>query len=255
MSYSWKDFEIEATKYLQNKFSAYALFQQRGGSNSTESDIKVTTKKDNSVFYIECKESDAQSGQFVLNVDKSKNIFIFSPKNKTLPNKYSQNIIDYMNHNVSKFTSGNKKSMELDHTKICGGEQTFSNWIKYYYKNYKNVRYFLSKNKEGDFKLIDIDRIDDFFIIKAKYRMKKSGSSNPSKKYWNKIINEKFKNYDILIEGNKLSIKSYNTDNIPNNFDIEDKTFYLSKSKNGKMNIRQLSNTYHYNVIFDIHLK
>lgn len=77
---TWDNFEIEATRYLENKFGSFASFIHQGGADSTVPDIFVRLKSGKS-FYIEAKHSPAQCGQFVLLPNIQTKSFIYSRKN------------------------------------------------------------------------------------------------------------------------------------------------------------------------------
>ena len=85
---TWKDFEIQCTEYLNSCYGTYAKFTLQGGANSTVPDIYVKTNTGSS-FYIEVKEPNAQSGQFVLLPDEINKKFVFSPRNKTAANEFT----------------------------------------------------------------------------------------------------------------------------------------------------------------------
>ena len=122
-------FEIRCYEYLKAFYATRNInFERKGGMDSTTSDIAVI--KNNKVdFYIEAKDSPAQSGQFVLLPDESTKTFVFSPKNHSTPNKLTDIMIEYMNQNFARFnhasTSG--QSLEIDN-------HVFSGWIVEHYK-------------------------------------------------------------------------------------------------------------------------
>ena len=96
-------FETRCYEYLKAFYVAKnAKFERKGGMDSTTSDIAVI--KNNKVdFYIEAKDSPAQSGQFVLLPDESTKTFVFSPKNHSEPNELTNIMIEYMNQNFERF--------------------------------------------------------------------------------------------------------------------------------------------------------
>lgn len=251
MTYSWKDFEKEAVEYLQMKYGDSHTFTRKGGSNSTESDILVDEEQGSNSFFIECKEKNSQCGQFVLRIDYKKRLFVFSDKNKTENNSFSKKIIEYMNSNFDEFIYSINQGKLIHLDSMHDSKNIFSNWIKYYYDHYKNVKYFITKDENNNWKLIDLDKLDLFFDIKAKYRMKKSGSSTPSNKYIDKIHKYLLDN-NFPIKDDILSVK--HVDGLSyDNFIIDNKIFHFSKQDDGDFTITQLSNTHNFNVIFDIH--
>ncbi len=242
----WLDFELECTDYLNKKFGEYATFEHLGGSDSTITDIKVSTKNGD-IFYIDAKHSPAQSGQFVLFPNFEENKFKYSSKNITAINEFSQKIIDIMNKDFNSFskasTAGNSLVFE-------GCENIFSNWIINTYKN-KNVRYIITNN----FILLPIDQLNDYFDITAKYRVKKSGSSSVSKKNFESVetfIKDNYPIDDIIFKANKMyAISSAKLNKTT--FKL-DSTNYLFSKRDNAYEIKRLSNTHNANVIFSIKL-
>lgn len=90
---TWDNFEIEATRYLENKFGSFASFVHQGGADSTVPDIFVRLKSGKS-FYIEAKHSPAQCGQFVL-----------------LPNIQTNHLFIVVKTQTKKISMHNKLSM------------------------------------------------------------------------------------------------------------------------------------------------
>ena len=243
----WLDFELECTDYLNKKFGKYATFEHLGGSDSTITDIKVSTKNGD-IFYIDAKHSPAQSGQFVLFPDFETHQFKYSSKNITAINEFSQKIIDIMNKDFDSFskasTAGNSLVFE-------GYENIFSNWIINTYKN-KNVRYIITNN----FILLPIDQLKDYFDITAKYRVKKSGSSSVSKKNFECVetfIKDNYPVDNIIFKSNKMYAIS-SAELHKTTFKLNNTDYMFSKCDND-YEIKRLSNTRNANVIFSIKLK
>ena len=65
--------------------------------------------------------------------------------------------------------------------KIDMSKDDLYEWVKYYYEFVKCEKYFISNYKE-DFIIVPIDRLEWYFDIHCTYRIKRSGSSNPTKK-------------------------------------------------------------------------
>ncbi len=246
---AWKQFEIEAVNYLNNKYSNNKVnFIHNGGSDSTISDIQVLYN--NKIrFLIEAKMPKAQSGQFVLIPNSDKRIFEFSPKNKSQENELTDIIISYMNTDFNTFnnagTSG--KNLNIDNS-------IFAKWIVSYYKS-KDVNYIISKFKNS-FVILPIHKFDEYFNINAKYRIKKSGSSPVGKTRAPKIIKILERNFwfiDSHIDDKKLFINS-STELDKHKFVFENNDFMFSKKGNNLYEVRKLSNTYNMNVIFSIEL-
>ncbi len=245
---SWKEFEKSCYLYLVREYGNICSFEPHGESDSTNSDIEVSTKR-NGTFFIEAKEDVAQCGQFVLYPDEENGEFIYSPRNKSRLNIYSQNIIDYMNDNFEGFvTAGTRgKNINVPESVFCG-------WIKNYYAT-KNVRFFITK--DSDYIIFPIERFDEYFSVSATYRIKKSGSSSPSKSNVpeiRSILAKRCCNFELLTSGSKLYVKA---DENLGGLKLKGNkyTYLFNKTERNIYNIRKLSNTQNANVIFTISLK
>ncbi|MBE6841285.1 MAG: hypothetical protein E7510_00445 [Ruminococcus sp.] len=242
-------FESKCCDYLNKTYGNKTLiFKNEGGMNSTVSDIAVL--KNNIVeYFIEAKDANAQSGQFVLLPNEDKKIFIFSPKNHSKQNKITDIIIKYMNKNFENFSQAGTAGQTLNLT-----PSIFADWIIDYYKS-KNVKYVISGNT--DYIIFPIRKFPSYFDITAKYRIKKSGSRAPAKRDVETIksfLKNMYPNAKLSSEGKKLFIsiqELINTDR----FVIDKSTYYLSKQSSNNYEVRKLSNTYNMNVIFSIKLK
>lgn len=187
----------------------------------------------------------SQSGQFVLLHDYINKKFIFSPRNKSEKDMNSNFIIEFMNKNFEEYINvgTNGKNININ-------QNIFSNWIINYYKT-KGVKYFITKR--DDYIIFPIKEYKKYFYITAKYRIKKSGSSNVPKNKWNEII-EKLN----LI---KLEFQELNDFKIKSNqklekikFSVSNYDYIFSKLEENIYRIRKLSNTRNANVIFSINL-
>lgn len=242
----WQKFENECFNYLEEKYKDKANLYLEGGSNSNISDIHVITF-DGDDFYIEVKRCPAQCGQFVLLPDNENKKFIFSSANASTNDIYAEKIINFMNSNYDEFAnnSGTKGKEIL----FNGCEKIFAEWIIEQYKR-KNVKYFITNN----FEMFPIDDFFKHFTVKAKYRMKRSGSSNPSKAN-SKLLSEYLTNSTYQIEeakiiNNKLLVKtSLKLNNVKFKFNDNE---YMFRENEDSYEIRKLSNTYNSNVIFSI---
>lgn len=244
-----EEFEIRCYEYLKRLYgTGTTTFHHEGGMNSTKSDIAVInggyTK-----FYIEAKNTDAQSGQFVLLPNEETKTFVFSPRNRSEPNEMTEIMIEYMNNDFDRFnnagTSG--ESLNID-------SSVFSNWIIEYYIE-KNVKYVISY--KNDYVILPIRKFADYFDISANYRIKKSGSNPPAKKdipIIRQAIENAYPNVEFTYEGNKIyaniSSRIYR-----DRFTLGKYTYYFSKQSDNVYEIRKLSNTYNMNVIFSIKLQ
>lgn len=244
----WKDFEIQCTNYLNNKFGAYATFTHQGDHDSTISDILVHIKNKNS-FYIEAKHSPAQCGQFVLLPDLETQTFQYSPLNAHRINKYSAMIIDYMNKYFDEFREAGTTGKYID---MPNGSNIFGNWIIQSYKE-KGTKFFITNN----YTILPINHFKDYFNITAKYRIKRSGSGNVGKNRLNSVIDYiKSNDYiitDSHISGSKLFLVS--PQQLHNHRFILRGTEYMFSLRGAEYELRKLSNTYNANVIFSIRYK
>lgn len=241
----WKNFEIQCTDYLNDRFGLYAQFIHQGGSNSNISDILVKTKSGRS-FYIDAKHSPAQCGQFVLSPNYDKNIFVYSKQNSNKMNIYTKMIMDHMNNHFNKYKNVNTTGKMID---MENGPQIFANWIIETYKE-KNVQLFITNN----YTILPIEQFLEFFIVSAKYRIKRSGSSSIGKSRISSILNYiKLKNYSITnirIDKDKIFIRSSGDLN-GIRFKLEPYE-YMFSNRYSEFEIRKLSNTRNANVIFSI---
>ena len=194
-------FEIKCCEHLKKFYKNKNVeFYHEGGMDSTKSDIAVV--KDGHIdFYIEAKDSLAQSGQFVLIPNEDKGVFEFSPKNHSEPNEMTDIIIDYMNQSFQKFNNAGTagEALNID-------TSVFSQWIIEHYKE-KNVKYVISYGR--DFVIFPIEKYSDYFDISATYRIKKSGSGEPAKKDVDIItqtINNTYKTAQFSMNGKKLFV-------------------------------------------------
>lgn len=239
MDKSWEINEKECFLYLTNNHGNKFILE--GLHNSNISDIKVKNKN----FYIEVKSIKSQCGQFV--VLEENNEFIYSNKNKTSINKYSDCIITYMNNNFHLFTNVTSKPID-----IILDTNIFYSWVKNFYK-LKNVKYFITKVNSNNYIIIPLDNIDNYFNISACYRVKKSGSSNITKNNFDEI-KSLLNNIDFtFVEKNgKIFIKTKY--NINEKLKGEIYTYQFKLVEKDLYKIRRLSNTNNPNVIFSIEL-
>lgn len=241
-------FETKCYEYLKHFYRAKSSeFYHEGGMDSTKSDIAVI--KDGKInFFIEAKDSLAQSGQFVLIPDKATETFIFSPRNHSKPNEMTKIIIEYMNRSFHKFNNAGTagEALNID-TSI------FSQWIIEHYKE-KNVKYVISYAQ--DYVIFPIRKFNRYFDISATYRIKKSGSTEPAKKDI-EIVKRAIKNIypsTTFVNEDKKLFAKITTSLSVNRFDLGKYTYYFSKQSPNVFEIRKLSNTYNMNVIFSIEL-
>ena len=128
---------------------------------------------------------------------------------------------------------------------------TFTNWITTIYKG-KGVKFIIT----NDFKLLPIDDFSKAFYVKAKYRIKRSGSSSVNHTCIDIVeeyLKSNFSLTSVYRKDGKLFITS-STDLHNKRFIIRGTEYMISK-RNEQYEIRRLSNTFNANVIFSIELK
>jgi len=245
MPMAWKEFEQKCLDYLQRKYRHIysAKFVGVGGSDSTKSDILVISPGGG--FYLEVKMSKAQSGQFVVLPKGSR--FIYSPRNKYPENKFSKQIMDYMNDVFTELSQVGTAGELLD---IPSGVSF--GWVINHYK-LKGVKFIMSANDRG-YVIFPVDRMAHYFKIEARYRVKKSGSSNPSQSDYEEIkdlINDSSAVYSRL--GNELSVETIDRHD-GDRLEGSTHTYMLKHRYSDTFGIRRLSNTNNANVIFTVEL-
>ncbi|RMA78507.1 hypothetical protein JN00_0337 [Metamycoplasma subdolum] len=241
----WQIFEKECESYLSKIITSNIKIELIGGSNSKESDIQITTTK-GTKFFIEIKMSPAQCGQFVLYPNLKTKKFEYSSKNIHHINVFSKMIIEYMNCFFSEFYSASTRGKLI---LFDGHESIFANWIKQAY-SVKNVKYFII----NDFIIVPIQEFEKAFFITAKYRVKRSGSSNVSLKNMKNLIDFLTTNFKELqsfkISKNKLFVTTdKNIDK--KRFVFQDNNYIVAKREEN-YEIRKLAKTCNANVIFSI---
>ena len=244
-------FEMDAVNYLNDRYTYGGRVKFAGGdtSDSTKSDIAVIVS-DRVVFFIEAKDTAAQSGQFVLLPNEKNKSFIFSPRNQSEPNEMTDVIIEYMNHNFDRYNEAGTRGekIEIDNNAI------FYNWIISHYTK-KGAKFFITK--KNSFIIAPICKFPYYFDVFATYRIKKSGSGKPAKKDIDNVeqmIRNVYANAEFNIDGKKLYTKITNPLSI-RDFKLGDYTYRLSDKNSNGYEVRKLSNTYHMNVIFSINVK
>lgn len=243
---TWQNFEIDATKYLNDTYGNLATFTHEGGTDSTTPDILVELNNGKQ-FYIEAKCSKAQCGQFVLQPDVVTSTFKYTAKNPI--NQYAEKIIDFMNNDFESFKEAGTKGKDIEMD-----PSVFVNWITKIYKD-KNVKFYITDN----FVFVPIDKFAEFFNVTAKYRVKRSGSTDVGKTTLDKVI-EHIKTLGVsnsIDEFKKLDKKLFVTANkdIHNLRFIFDGFEYMFSKRDNVYEVRKLSNTFNSNVIFSISLK
>lgn len=257
----WQICEAECLKYLQSKYSkAEFMFEAEGGSDSTKSDILF--KKFGAVaFYIESKMTQAQCGQFVAFPNLDSKSFTYSRANAYPENMYSQLILEKMGEDFERY-----KNPGTDGIELLMDKSIFYSWIGEFYRE-KNVKYFIIEKDVGNnnmnpsnFIIFPIEHFQHYFNVSAKYRRKKSGSTNPTENDFTEITKAaKSEGFTISEfyskDGKHLLVRM---DAAPGTYKIigEKHTFQFKNiSVSGKeFVVTRLSNTNNPNVIFSIGL-
>lgn len=245
----WEIFENNCFEYLIYNYPD-CDFIKEGASNSRCSDIKVLNNK-KYYFNIEAKMNSSQTSQFTLNIEKEK--FKYSELNKNKNNKYSKEIIKYLNSNYDNYKNINQNSVYIDLSNdLC------KKWILSHYKT-SDIRFIITGDNSNKI-ILPIENIDKYFEIKCFLRRKKSGSRNLPKSniqvitdYIEKNIDSNFNIFNInknfYIEFNNQIEKDIK-------FNIDNDTYMISplESKN-IYSIRKLGKTNNPTVIFSLKLK
>lgn len=241
-------FENDCYEYLKQKYNC-TTFHLEGGMDSTKSDISVI-KNGCIDFYIEAKDTAAQSGQFVLLPDEETETFIFSSKNRSGTNEMTDVIIQYMNNDFHRFYNAGTAGEALDID-----SSVFSDWIIQHYID-RSVKYVISY--KNDFVILPIRKFASYFEVVAKYRIKKSGSGYPAKKDLGDVkieIERFYPSASFEIDDSKL-IVTLNEPLCQDKIKLGKYTYYFSKTDVVNVyKIKRLSNTHNMNVIFSIKLK
>lgn len=165
-------FEIDACNYLNNTYGSDKVsFRRIGGMDSTVSDIAAVINGQ-TAFFIEAKDTGAQSGQFVLFPDEANRTFNFSNDNKSVRNVFTDAIAEVMKRDFDRFSKVGTAGMNIGiDSNVC------SQWITGHYAQ-KNVRFFITMYG-GRFVIFPLRRFMNYFNIEANYRRKKCGSNPP----------------------------------------------------------------------------
>ncbi len=237
MAQTWKIFEQQCFDYLVSEYGTKANFTKYGDSDSTNSDVLVTTSS--SEFFVDIKKSSAQSGQFVLIPDTKNEVFQFSDRNKSDCNQYTDSIIEHMNSQFHAFEISGTSGKEIEMN-----SSIFSDWIQNYYLS-KNVKYIVTKEQEYIF--IPLNKIDTYFEITATYRTKRSGSGTPPKKIHQELasfLQSTYPHADIKIDTKKMYLITDDTSLHGTKFQHQSYSYQISQTNEvNTYEIRKLSNT------------
>lgn len=262
---NWKLFEQEACDYLRSSFKDYPFtFECRGGSDSTLSDICVL-KKGVPLFYIEAKLCPAQSGQFTLsdNISRDGNTtFEYSRENEFPINNYSKQIIQYINRNSSAYSTVKQSGLDLP----CSREILFG-WVTQHYKS-KNSKFIItSKSLKGFKAIVPIDDFGKWFTVTACVRRKKSGTSDVpqyqfdlakqvSRRVFEEELGFKIHNFEVIEgkRGKRLVLNPSSNVSLKRNQRYLPDSMYLSKDSSDKNRfiISKRSPTNNITVVFSV---
>ena len=260
----WKLFEESVFKYFTENITIEDVnFAYLGKSDSTKGDIEVNFRN-TQIFNIECKESESQSSQFVLEIDRKNEIFFFSKKNKSSPSNANQ-IINHMNNNFNYY-AGFKKSKNLNNKLLCEKEFLYKFVIKNISNNTnisnidnlisKGSRFIAtSKNRKEPYNQENIiffptSELENYFDLVGTYRTKQSGSRIPSKK---DLITFPYETLEIEeFKKKRFYVNDINSE-IPDR--IGDKFFLQKVNSFGRRELRIRGKTKNHNVIFSLKLK
>lgn len=244
---NWEKFEINSVNYLTRCFGMHARFEGKGRNDSTISDIEVFTQSGKH-FFIEAKDCPAQCGQFVLLPNLSTRTFEYSRLNANRLNRYSEAIMQHMNNHFELYKEAGTAGRDVD---IENGPAIFAAWIVQAYKD-KGAKFIITNNNV----ILPIDDFAHYFYVSAKYRIKRSGSSDVGKSNMHVIREYLMKNYPVMSmrdDDGKLFITS--NQHLHNDRFVINGTEYMISQRDQQYEIRKLSNTFNANVIFSIDLK
>ena len=247
----WEIFEGECADYLNRKYSSKTgcQFVPSGGHNSHEPDIHVK-KGHMDLFSMETKMEEAQCGQFVLFPNDSTMSFTYSSRNEFPINEYSKRIIEEMGKNYFDYNTPSSKKLAFE-------KKLFYDWVKNHYKVERGSKYFITKG--NDYVIFNIDNLEKYFDISATFRIKKSGSSNPSSSDLEEIQSllnvGNTKNNNLHSDGHYVEVElpDFKADKLVRTGGKFD--FLMKRTEGNTFRITKLSNTYNANVIFSISLK
>lgn len=251
---NWEKNEKKCLEYLQQTFSTETVcFKGQGGSDSTQSDI-IVFKNGMKACYIEAKMDKSQCGQFVLFPDNETKTFTYSSRNHpSEPNSQTQAIIEKMDENFDSYCNPNgSNDLDLE-------PNLFYDWIIEHYKS-RNVEFFIVSYRQ-QFIIFPTKNFDKYFDVSAKYRIKKSGSSNPTEKNREKLkefLNkyQELTSSDYKVDGSYFSVHlNENSGKIIIENDLDNNSYQFTKQDDGFFRVTRLSHTFNANVIFSISLK
>ena len=175
------------------------------------------------LFCIDVIFSDSQVGQITV-IKKNKKYDLSERCNKvSLNNKYTKNLVLYINRHFKKYAKPSLNGFIFDDHKLI------VKWSKEQFEIKKIQFVICSKADEfDDFSIIPIGKIDRFFNINGRFRIKQSGSDNITFKNIEFIVKEA--KTHLKYEGiNVLSLETISSDKGIKCFFLLDKALPLSK--------------------------
>ena len=175
------------------------------------------------LFCIDTIFPDSQVGQITV-IKKNKKYDLSERCNKvSLNNKYTKNLVLYINRHFKKYAKPSLNGFIFDDHKLI------VKWSKEQFEIKKIQFVICSKADEfDDFSIIPIGKIDRFFNINGRFRIKQSGSDNITFKNIEFMVKEA--KTHLKYEGiNVLSLETISSDKGIKCFFLLDKALPLSK--------------------------
>ena len=257
---NWKIFEQNVVDYINKNLKIKGISAiAKGSSDSTSSDVRIE-KNGHFLFNIECKLSPAQSGQFVVHNDATKQEFVLSNDNKyqTLADL---SIIQHMNNNYryySQSPKGNSSNIDID--LICDESLMFQRirlQIESKSKFIASSKFNSNFSSSNPLYFFSTQNLDRWFDVSGKYRTKQSGTGSLASIHLS-VVRKYFHKYDIVIENDGSKERSYIRDpknKLESRIDINDLSLFLSDANTeGLREIRKRAATKNANVIFSLEL-
>lgn len=243
---NWEKFEEMCCEYLNKYYGNEKIkFEWGGKKDSNKPDILVI-KNNVNIFNMEVKMPNAQSGQFVVkNID---GVFVFSKANKS-DAAAAEAIIKHMNQNYELYENVSTSSIPIEME-----QSEFASWIINHYLS-KNEKYLITHNGKN-FIILPIERYQNYFNIEANYRVKKSGSSDLSRKNINEIedyFSSLGEECDFTYNGEKIYVKKPQMV-LHEEIHVGKYDYSIREVSDEGSYIRRLGNTKNANVIFNIDL-
>lgn len=262
MGKKWKKFEKGCFEYLCKEYGKNIVINAYGESDSTKADVEFVVTSNNT-FFVEVKENKSQCCQFVVFPNETSKKFDVSAGVKSPDTNNKRAIIEYMNDNYETFCKVNTTGIPINiDSDILYG------WVNDFYKP-KNVQFFMTKG--NGYIIAPIENFSELFNISAVYRIKKSGSNNPSQRNNLNEIEEGFKREKLFGQLEFIKVgkkyKCFFHSKLNNNekrIVCNEYTYLLvenehsakiSKKEKYVYEVRRLSNTANPNVICELSLK